>query len=183
MMMPTRIVRVMVFTVTLLVASHAGWAQERQPPAPDGNMGPAQVQQLFDAMLVMQSQEALSLDEQQYGRFLTRLRALQDTRRRNHRERNRLLSELQRLTASPVARPNVTDHDIEQRLTALQELESRSAAELRHAYRAIDEVLSVRQQARFRLFEEQIERRKLDLIGRARQAQTNRPSPQRKRPR
>ena len=53
--------------------------------------------------------------------------------------------------------------------TALQELESRTAAEMRKAYNALDEVLDVRQQARFRVFEEQIERRKIELLMRARQ--------------
>jgi hypothetical protein len=33
----------------------------------------------------------------------------------------------------------------------------------------VDEVLDVRQQARFRMFEDMIERRKLDLLMRARQ--------------
>jgi len=39
----------------------------------------------------------------------------------------------------------------------------------------------VRQQARFRVFEEQIERKKLDLLLRARQQNQNRPLPK-KRP-
>jgi hypothetical protein len=34
---------------------------------------------------------------------------------------------------------------------------------------ALDEILDVRQQARFRLLEEQLERRKIDLLQRARQ--------------
>ena len=38
---------------------------------------------------------------------------------------------------------------------------------MRQAYDALDEVLDVRQQARFRIFEEKIERRKLDLLVRA----------------
>ena len=65
---------------------------------------------------------------------------------------------------------------IKERLTALQELESRNAAEMRKAYNALDEVLDVRQQARFRVFEEQIERRKIELLMRARQQ--NRPNQQ-----
>ena len=71
-------------------------------PPPQGGGGveirPGQVQQLFDAMLVMQAQEALSLSESQYARFLTRLKVLQETRRRNLSERTRLINELQRLT-------------------------------------------------------------------------------------
>jgi hypothetical protein len=44
---------------------------------------------------------------------------------------------------------------------------------VKKAYDAIDQVLDVRQQAKFRVFEELMERRKLELVTRARQA--NRP--------
>jgi hypothetical protein len=140
------------------------------------------VQQLFDAMLVMQAQEALSLSEDQYARFLTRLRVLQETRRRNQQERARLINELQRLTNGRRGGANVSEAELKPRLTALHEVESRSAAEMRKAYDAIDEVLDVYQQARFRVFEEQIERRKLELIMRARQQSPNRPLAPRRPP-
>lgn len=139
------------------------------PPPEPAVMTPAQVQQLFDAMLVMQAQQTLSLSEDQYARFLTRLKVLQDTRRRNLLERARLISELQRLTNERNPRPNVEESDIKQRLTDLAALEVRTATEVQKAYAGIDEVLDVRQQARFRVFEEQIERRKLELVARARQ--------------
>ena len=58
---------------------------------------------------------------------------------------------------------------IRDRLKALRDHDDRAAVELRRAYDALDEVLDVRQQARFRMFEEMIERRKLDLLMRARQ--------------
>ena len=49
---------------------------------------------------------------------------------------------------------------------------------MRKAYNALDEVLDVRQQARFRVFEEQIERRKIELLMRARQQnRPNQPGP------
>lgn len=165
-----------------LLASAAASGQEL-PAEPGGRMvevRPAQVQQLFDAMLVMQAQDALSLSESQYAQFLTRLRVLQDTRRRNQQERNRLIGELQRLT-NP-RNPRGADEDIKQRLTALADLEARGAVEVRRAYDALDEVLDVRQQARFRVLEEQIERRKLELVSRARQGNPNRPPPARKQP-
>jgi hypothetical protein len=154
----------------LLVALGAG-LRAQQPALPPGapEMTPFQLQQLFDAMVVMQAQEVLSLSEPQYAQFLTRLRVLQEARRRFQQERGRLINELQRLSGARDARPRASEAMIKERLTALQELESRHAAELRRAYNGIDEVLDVRQQARFRVFEEQIERRKLELIGRARQ--------------
>lgn len=167
--------------VTLVFGTGARLAGQPggQPPLPPGpdDMTPFQLQQLFDAMLVMQAQQALSLGETQYGQFLTRLRVLQEARRRYQVERNRLINELQRLTNARNPRPNVNEGMVRERLTALQELESRQAAETRRAYNGIDEVLDVFQQARFRILEEQIERRKLDLIGRARQNLKNQRPP------
>ena len=55
-------------------------------------------------------------------------------------------------------------------MKALQDIDARTEADIRKAYEGVDSVLDVRQQARFRLFEEQMERRKLELLMRARQA-------------
>ena len=125
----------------------------------------AELQRLFDAYTVMQAQDALQLDETQFGQFLPKLKALQDTRRRNEQARNRLVGDLGRLTAPSAAADEAAVRD---RLRELQELESRSAAELRRAYDSIDAQLDVRRQARFRVFEQNMERRKLQLMLRAR---------------
>jgi hypothetical protein len=141
------------------------------PGLSDNNLSPGEIQRLFDAYLVMEAQQALSLSDQQYPQFVARLRVLQDTRRRNTQERNQLMGQLQRMT-NPRVKP-ADDATIKERLAALQELESRSAAEMRKAYNGLDEVLNAVQQARFRVFEENIERRKIELLMRARQQ--NRP--------
>ena len=125
----------------------------------------AELQRLFDAYIVMQAQDALQLDDAQFGQFLPKLKALQDTRRRNEQARNRLVAELGRLTAPSAAADETAVRD---RLRALQELESRSAADLRRAYDTVDQQLDVRRQARFRVFEQSMERRKLQLMLRAR---------------
>ena len=158
------------------VASAA--AQEPMPPdpiAPGGEMRPGEIQRLVDAYLVIEAQQALALSDQQYPQFLTRLRALQETRRRNQQERSQLMQQLQRLSNPRARQGSEEDGMIKERLTALHELDARNAAEMRRAYAALDEILDVRQQARFRLFEEQIERRKIELLMRARQQ--NRPNP------
>ena len=138
------------------------------PGLDNRDMTPGEIQKLFDAYLVMEVQQALQLNDQQYPQFLSRLRTLQETRRKNQQERNQLMNQLQRLT-NPRAQVRGDEAMIKERLTGLQELESRNAAEMRKAYNALDEVLDVRQQARFRVFEEQIERRKIELLMRARQ--------------
>jgi DNA repair ATPase RecN len=172
--------------IAVLVMASPVMAQPENPPPQgggplpgldNGDMTRGEIQRLFDAYLVMEAQQALALTDQQYPQFLTRLKTLQDTRRRNQQERNQLMGQLQRLT-NP-RQPNRGDEvQIKERLTALQELESRNAAEMRKAYNALDEVLEVRQQARFRVFEEQIERRKIELLTRARQQnRPNQPGP------
>jgi hypothetical protein len=170
--------------VTGMAATAAGAQQPggKPPGGPAADMSPAQVNQLFDAMLVMQAQDALSLSEPQYAQFVSRLKVLQDTRRRNQQERVRLINELQRMTNPRNPGANMPESEIKLRLSALQELEGRSAAELRKAYNGVDEVLNPLQQARFRVLEENIERRKLQLVGRARQNNPDRPPPQRRPP-
>ena len=125
----------------------------------------AELQRLFDAYMVMQAQDALQLDDAQFGQFLPKLKALQDTRRRNEQARNRLVAELGRLTAPSAAADETA---VRGRLRELQELESRSAADLRRAYDTVDQQLDIRRQARFRVFEQSMERRKLQLMLRAR---------------
>jgi Spy/CpxP family protein refolding chaperone len=164
-------------TVALAKVGQEFQAQPQNPPPQgggplpgldNGDMTPGEIQKLFDAYLIMEAQQALQLSDQQYPQFLTRLRTLQDVRRRTQQERNQLMGQLQRLTNPRQPKP-ADESEIKARLTSLQELESRTAAEMRKAYNALDEVLDVRQQGRFRVFEEQIERRKIELLMRSRQ--------------
>jgi len=68
------------------------------------------------------------------------------------------------------------DAQIKDRLDALAKLEATTRADQAKAMDAIDELLDVRQRARFRLLEQQLELRKLELVNRARQRQrANRP--------
>jgi hypothetical protein len=172
----------LMLVLAFAVALSAQQPEVRSAP-PDGpGMTPAEIQKIFDGYVVVQAQEALGLSDQQFVQFVPRLKALQDTRRRHQQERMRLIMEMQRLTRG-MTRGAVTDDGLlKQRLTELEEREARFAADLRRAYNALDEVLDVRQQARFRVFEEQIERKKLDLLMRARQQNPNRALPKRPPP-
>ncbi|MDH4066382.1 MAG: hypothetical protein OEW19_18425 [Acidobacteriota bacterium] len=162
-----RIRGVLVVALLTLAAPALGQVGGRLPSDRPAELGAREIQRLFDAMLVSDAEQALDLSDKQFPEFLTRLRTLQETRRANLGQRLRLMAELQRLSNPRNLRPD--EAALKQQLTALQELESRTAAELRRAYDAIDEVLDVRQQARFRVLEEQLERRKIELLMRARQ--------------
>lgn len=144
-----------------------GVPEARGPNRDPGELSPAEVVGMLDAYALVQAQNALQLNDSQYGSFVGRLKTLQETRRKNQRARNQIVQELRRLTNPQVA--TVDEAAVRDRLKALRELDEKSAAELRRAYDALDEVLDVRQQARFRIFEENLERRKMDLLMRARQ--------------
>lgn len=155
----------------IVLSASSAFAQGRQnrpralaPADGAGGVSPAEIQRLFDAYVIMQAQQELQLSDEQYPRFLTRVRTLQDVRRRHQVERGRILQELRRITQN-----NADEALIRPRLTALADLDQRSVTEVRTAISAVDEVLDLRQQARFRIFEEQMERRKVELVLRAQQ--------------
>ena len=161
-----------VLTGGLALAQTPAQQPARGRPGNPAGLSPVEVLNMLDAYALVQAESALELKESQYGEFVTRLKKLQDTRRRNQQARNRQVQELRRLT-QPQAKAQ-DDSVIAERLKALKEHDVRAAAELGRAYDALDEVLDVRQQARFRAFEENLERRKIDLLMRARRGAAGR---------
>jgi hypothetical protein len=165
--------RITAGVICLLAAGGAtAQAQERGVQTPqervveETDFNPGQILQMFDTLAIVQAEQALSLSEAQYPRFVTHLRALQQVRRRHLQTRNRLIMELRRMLN---AQPSADDASVGAQLQALLDHDVRAATEIRAAYDALDGVLSVRQRARFRVFEENLERRKLELLARARQ--------------
>ena len=137
------------------------------PAGPDQAISAGQIQRWFEAFTVLQAQEALQLSEAQYGRFVTRLKALQDARRKHQLARNQIMGDLRRLT-----NPQTGSNDeaaLTERLKALREEDDRAAVDVKKAYEGLDETLDIRQQARFRFFEERMEQQKLELLTKTRQ--------------
>ena len=168
---------VMAGLLALVVASPlaAQRGARAQPPAADGDVpvgSPAEIQRMFDSYALIQAQDQLKITDDKFPQFLGRFKSLQDTRRRNMQERFRIVQELRKLSNDPQG----DETQIKDRLKALDELDARTQAEVAKAYESINQVLDVRQQAKFRVFEENMERRKLELVTRARQA--NRPPKQ-----
>ena len=155
--------------VALCTVAPASVFAQREPPARGApleqpGVSPAEIQRMFDAYALLQAQEMLKISDEQYAKFLPRFKALQDARRQTLQQRTRVLMDVRRLLN------DLDEAPLKDRLKQLQEIETRGEAETRKAYEAIDSVLDVRQQAQFRVFEEQMERRKLQFVTRARQA-------------
>jgi hypothetical protein len=157
----------------LLACAPEAFAQARsgapgrgRAAADDRPLGPMEVLDMLDAYALVQAQRALELNDSQYGEFVARLRRLQQVRRTSVQARNRLVNELRQLTRPDA--PRFDETAVRDRLRQLREHDERAAADLKKAHETLDEILDVRQQARFRIFEENLERRKLELLMRAR---------------
>jgi hypothetical protein len=144
--------------------ANAGGAD--QGPAP---LTPAETQKLFDSYVLVQARGALGLTDAQFPGFVTRLMALQEARRRNQQARRRVLMTLAQMTGPQAAVP-VDEAKIREQVKALSDLDARTSDEVHRAQDALDQVLDVRQQGRFRVFEDQVERRMLDLMLSARRS-------------
>jgi Spy/CpxP family protein refolding chaperone len=148
-----------------------GAAGGRRAGAAGDAMTVQQVEDYFDQVMLHQARANLSLTDDQFLRFGAGLRRLQTVRRQQQRRRVVMVRELNALVnQTPLDEAAVTA-----KLKELEDLGARASEETRAAYDAIDRVLDVGQRARFRVFEEMMERRKLDLVGRARR-QAERPN-------
>jgi hypothetical protein len=137
------------------------------------NVTPAEIQQMFDSYALLQAQDQLKISDDQFPKFLPRFKALQDVRRQGLMQRTRVLNQIRQILNG--TQP-ADDGQLRDLMKRLEEIDSHTEIESKKAYEAIDQVLDLHQQAKFRVFEENMERRKLELVTRARQA--NRPKNQ-----
>jgi len=155
--------------VTLTIAAAEAFAQVGAGRPGRGDVppviAPAEIQRMFDAYALVQAQEQLKLADDKFPAFLSRFKALQDLRRTLQIERTRVLQQLRRLVNQ-----GGDEAQIRAQLKTLQDVDAKVAIETQKAIETVDQVLDVRQQAQFRLFEELMERRKIELLMRARQA-------------
>jgi hypothetical protein len=129
------------------------------PPVP-ANMSQQQLQAYLDTFTLIEAERQLQLNDDHYPAFVSRYRHVQQLKRRQLMERRRLTEALR--VAATSANPN--DDDLVARLRALDDFDQTISAELRKAYSDVDSQLTPLQRARLRLLEEQVERRKLELL-------------------
>lgn len=134
------------------------------------NQGPnapmRELQEVFDAFALVQAQRILQLDDEQYGRFFPKMSRVYQLRRTHGQARMRLVNEIRRLYAGP---QRGTDAQLAEAVARLDALETQFGNEMRALRLAVDEVMTPRQRAGLRFFEEDMERQKVDFITRSRQ--------------
>lgn len=154
--------------------------QQPGVPAPAPGPGPnaaanpislAELNRLFEAYAVVQAQDYLKLTDEQYPDFVARLKALQDARRRHFVNHNRIIADLNRTLRLP--EDQIDDKSLRAAYEALDREDESSQIEIKKAFENVIALLDVRQRARFRVFEENLERRKLDLLSRVQRPKRN----------
>lgn len=144
----------------------AAQAAPTQPAAPE-QISVADVQAMFEAMALLDAEKQIPLAADQYPTFAVRLKKLQQARALHQRNHNRVLNELRRLTNPPAgAKPD--DAAIEAKFKELMTVDADGRLAVDQATEAVDQILSPTQRARFRILEDNIERKKLDFLTRVR---------------
>jgi hypothetical protein len=112
MVMRTMPVVISVLTLALAVGSATSDAAQRpaprgegRPARPPGQLTPGDVVGMLDNYAAIRAQEALALDDAHFTEFVSRLRSLQQIRRRNQQAHNRLVQDLRKLAGAQAAPP------------------------------------------------------------------------------
>jgi len=150
----------------------------RPGPAGQAPANPVQVsrdvQEMLDVLVLKQAQQQLDLTDEQYVNFFKKMTELQRVRTQHRNQRNRLINELNRLTQPGT---QVDDETLTARTKAIDDLENDMIQKERDAQAAVDQSLTPRQRARFRVFEENMERQKLRMLAQAMGKSTPPPAP------
>ncbi len=169
-----------VFVLCLLLSvSASSWAlQQRARDRPPGPPPGDEAFKMVKAYILSNLQERLELSEAQYLKLLPLVNRLHDDRHSLARRKSQALRKMSRLLASGKA----TEERLVELLAELRAIEEREPATIRNDLEAIDAVLTPVQQARFRVYETEVERKIRQLMGRRRRpARGERRQPPRRR--
>lgn len=123
-----------------------------------------ELQGMMEAYVLSKLQDALELTDEQFGRMVVAQKKLSDVRREHRRRRGEALRDLREI----LRRPDTSEDEIQPILDELEELRADFQEEEKARYRDIDAILDIRQRARYRILEVELQRRLQQLIRRVR---------------
>ena len=139
-------------------------ARERDRPARPERPNRDEVEGMMEAYILSKLQDSLDLTDEQFGRMVVAQKKLQDTRREYRRSRSGVLRRLRQT----LHREEAPDEEIERLLSELETLRDGFYEDEKARYADIDAILDVRQRARYRILEVEIQRRLQQLMRRVR---------------
>jgi Spy/CpxP family protein refolding chaperone len=130
---------------------------------------------MFDAMLITQAESFVGLTTDQFPAFVARVKRLQDTKIQQTRRFNKAFNELRQLVNTPGPGkpddmdPKAKDAAIEAKLKELDTIDAEGDAARAKALEAVNQLLTPVQRAKYRLLEDNLEKRKMDFLIKVRQ--------------
>jgi hypothetical protein len=132
---------------------------------PPGGTSPRQERKdeafrMVDAYVVANIQESLGLDEDTYVRIIPVVTKLQKVRREFWEERGRMQRRMRHLLGSGTA----TEAQVQELLESMKALEREGPERIRQQMEELDALLTPLQQAKYRVFEADVEHRLRELL-------------------
>lgn len=155
-----------------LLASIAGMvsasaAQDRERnPQPNRQ----EVEGMMEAYILSKLQDSLDLTDEQFGSMVVAQKKLSDTRREYRRDRMRVLQQMRRT----LQREKAGESELQPLLSQLDTLRDELAANEKSRYTAIDAILDIRQRARYRILEVELQRRLAEMMRQVRRGRDDR---------
>jgi hypothetical protein len=126
---------------------------------------------MVDAYVIANIQESLGLDDDAYVKVIPVVNKLQKERREFFRERGQIQRKMRRLLRSGTA----TEEQVQELLSALKALELEGPERTRAQMDELDALLTPLQQAKYRVFEVEVEHRLRELMRRGRRERSTKP--------
>jgi len=149
----------LVWSIALLVIV-VGFAASTNAQERDSGPNRDEVEGMMDAYILSKLQDALELTDEQFGTMVVAQKKLQDTRRDYRQGRMTLLRRMRQTLRRDQAR----EEELTRQLDELDNLEIEFSQNQRARYAAIDDILEIRQSARYRILEAEIQRRLTQLM-------------------
>jgi hypothetical protein len=139
------------------------------PQAPAGRRGGQGqtikgVENALDDLELLQAQANLGLSDSQYAAFFPKMSALLHLRQQHSAQRQALIVRLRSLTNPKPGTPPTDEATLALRVKELDDLELAMAQREHDALADVDSVLNVHQRAQLRVFEENIEQKKVQML-------------------
>jgi hypothetical protein len=122
------------------------------------------VENALDDLELLQAQANLGLSDSQYAAFFPKMSALLHLRQQHSTQRQALIVRLRNLTNPKPGTPPADEATLALRVKELDDLELAMAQKEHDALADVDSVLNVHQRAQLRVFEENIEQRKVQML-------------------
>ncbi len=140
----------------IVSVSVAGGSGQQRPSEPNR----ADVEGMMEAYVISKLQESLDLSDEQFGNLVVAQKKLQDSRRDYRRERTGVLRKMRQTLRFEQA----AEAELQPLLTQLDSLRDDFAVDEKHRYQAIDDILDIRQRARYRVLEVELQRRLTEMM-------------------